>query len=76
MCALVFDWGNGGSAPDVDRKYGSPSEVEASITRVLTGAGFHLTSAGQPASMTITVRLSEKKKALCDTMPGLNPDYT
>jgi hypothetical protein len=76
-CSIVFDWGNGGTAPDVDRTYGSPSEMEANFASTLTAAGFHLTTAaGQPASLMITMRITPKKNALCDSMPGVNPDYT
>jgi hypothetical protein len=75
-CSVVFDWGNGGSSPDVDRRYGAPSDLESSFLSGLTSAGFRITSTGQPSAMTITMRISPQNKALCDTMPGVNPDYT
>ena len=75
-CNIVYDWGNGGTSPDVDRRYGAPSELEANLTGGLASAGWRFASSGQTSSMTITVRISPQNKALCDTMPGVNPDYT
>lgn len=74
LCNLVFDWG--GSQPDVDRRYGAPSEMENAITAGLTAAGWRFASAGQASTMTLTFRLTPQKKALCDTMPGVSPDYS
>lgn len=73
-CNIVFDWGNG-NTPDVDRKYGAPSELENAFIAGLQGAGWRFVASQSQSSMTITVRLTPQNRALCDTMPGVNPDY-
>lgn len=75
-CNIVFDWGNGGNPPDVDRRYGAPSELESTFISGLQAAGFRLAASGQPSSMTITLRLTAQNRALCDALPGVNPDYS
>lgn len=74
-CAVVFDWSNGGSPPDPDRRYGAPSELEAAFRARLTEAGYKI-AANPPAPGTITLRLTPQTRALCDTMEGMNPDYS
>jgi hypothetical protein len=74
-CLVVFDWSNGSTQPDPDRRYGSPSDLESAFRAKLTAAGYKLT-ASPPAAATITVRLTPQKRALCDTMEGMNPDYS
>jgi hypothetical protein len=74
-CAVMFDWSNGSTPPDPDRRYGAPSELEAAFRSRLTAAGYKV-AASQPASATITVRLTPQTRALCDAMEGMNPDYS
>jgi len=74
-CVVVFDWSNGGSPPDPDRRYGASSELEATFRSRLTAAGYKI-AANPPAPGTITVRLTPQTRALCDTMEGMNPDYS
>jgi hypothetical protein len=74
-CLLVFDWSNGSTQPDPDRRYGSPSDLETAFRAKLTAAGYKLT-ASPPAAATITIRLTPQTRALCDTMEGMNPDYS
>ena len=58
-CFLSFEWqGSGGSMPDQDRKYGSPSDLESIFVSRLSANGFRLAAAGQPSSMIITVRIT------------------
>jgi hypothetical protein len=74
-CLLVFDWSNGSTPPDPDRRYGGPSDLESAFRSRLTAAGYKLaTSASAPT--TITIRLTPQTRALCDTMEGMNPDYS
>jgi hypothetical protein len=76
-CRIVFDWGNGGSAvPDVDRRFGAPSGLENIFAQTLNESGWKFVTGSAPASLTITVRLTPQNKALCETMPGVNPDYS
>ena len=75
-CNVVFEWGNSSQTPDVDRKFGAPSELENAFMTGLQNRGWRIVPSQAQASMTIRVRLTEEKKALCDTMPGVNPDYT
>jgi len=38
-CVVVFDWSNGSTPPDPDRRYGAPSELEAAFqARLSQGA--------------------------------------
>jgi hypothetical protein len=73
-CAIVFDWGGGRSAPDIDRIYGSPADMESAFMARLTEAGFHIATGTAP--MTITLRLTPQDRVLCDALPGVNPDYS
>jgi hypothetical protein len=72
-CSVVFDWG--GTQPDPDRRYGAPSDLEANFFARLREAGFNITTSNQGA-MIVTLRLTPKKRALCDTMEGTSPDYS
>jgi hypothetical protein len=74
-CVVVFDWANGSTPPDPDRRYGAPSELEAAFRARLTQAGYKI-AASLPAPGTITLRLTPQPRALCDTMEGTNPDYS
>jgi hypothetical protein len=74
-CVVVFDWSNGATPPDPDRRYGAPSELEAAFRSRLTAAGYRIAT-NPPASGTITLRLTPQTRALCDTMEGTNPDYS
>src|SRR5258705_9525357 len=73
-CNVVFEWGNASTPPDVDRKYGAPSELENAFLSGLQSGGWRVVASQSQSSMTITVRLTPQNKALCDTMPGVNPD--
>ena len=74
-CLLVFDWSNGGSPPDPDKRYGSPTDLEQAFRTRLATAGFKIATSA-PAANTITLRLTPQTRALCDTMEGMNPDYS
>jgi hypothetical protein len=74
-CLLVFDWSNGSTPPDPDRRYGAPSDLESAFRSRLTAAGYKLATSA-PASTTITIRLTPQTRALCDVMEGMNPDYS
>jgi hypothetical protein len=74
-CLLVFDWSNGSTPPDPDRRYGAPSELEAAFRSRLASAGYKIATS-PPAAGTMTVRLTPQPRALCDTMEGMNPDYS
>ncbi|HXT15218.1 MAG TPA: hypothetical protein VN706_06285 [Gemmatimonadaceae bacterium] len=74
-CNVVFDWGGSATLPDPDRHFGLPSELEASFLSTLQSGGMHVT-AGQAGSLVITVRLTPQDRVLCETMPGMYPDYS
>ncbi len=74
-CSVLFDWGSGqAAAPDADRVYGAPGDIESAFIARLTDAGFRFVQGSAP--MTMTVRLSPQNRVLCDAMPGVNPDYS
>ena len=71
-CLLEFDWGNGQSAAGIpaDRRYGAPTEFEATLRSRLAERDFHLTSdAASGYGLRITLRMS-MTSALCDFLPG------
>jgi hypothetical protein len=74
-CLLVFDWSNGSTPPDPDRRYGAPSDLESAFRSRLTAAGYNLATSST-APTTITIRLTPQTRALCDVMEGMNPDYS
>ena len=74
-CLVTFDWSNGSTPPDPDRRYGAPTDLESAFRARLTEAGYRITNS-LPASTTITLRLTPQTRALCDTMEGMNPDYS
>jgi len=73
-CSIAFDWGGGRTAPDADRVYGNPADMESAFITLLTDAGFHIVAAN--AGMTMTFRLTPQDRVLCDALPGVNPDYS
>jgi hypothetical protein len=72
---LVLEWGNGGTPPDPDRRYGSPSDLDAAFRGRLAEAGYKIVVNGQSAT-SITLRLTPQNRALCDSMEGTNSDYS
>ena len=75
-CVVTFEWGSSSSnAPDPDRRYGAPTDLESSFLSNLQQAGFSVTRTGQSAT-TLLVRLTPQNKALCDVAVGTNPDYS
>jgi len=74
-CLVVFDWSNGGSQPDPDKRYGAPSDLEQAFRGKLTAAGYKIAT-GSVGANAITLRLTPQTRALCDTMEGMNPDYS
>lgn len=75
-CKVIFDWGNGGgTTPDVDRRFGAPSTLESVFGETLSGAGWKV-KGGADAVVTLTVRVTPQTRALCEAMPGVNPDYS
>jgi hypothetical protein len=75
-CAVVFDWGEGGAAPDVDRIYGSPATMEAEFAKVLTDAGWQLIRGTANAAITMTVRPVVQQRVRCEKMSGTNTDMS
>jgi hypothetical protein len=75
-CAIVFDWGNGGAAPDVDRIYGSPSTMEAEFTKVLRDAGWAMTTGTTDAAIVLTFRPVVQNRVRCEKMSGTNTDMS
>lgn len=76
-CILDFDWGSGQSAASIpkDRRYGAGTDFEAALKLRLAEQGFRYTDAGGTGGLKISMRLA-MMNALCDFMPGLNPDRT
>jgi len=75
-CAIVFDWGEGGTAPDVDRIYGSPSTMEAQFAKVLSDAGWQVVRGTPNASVVITFRPALQNRVRCEKMSGTNTDLS
>jgi hypothetical protein len=75
-CFLVFDWGNGGSPPDVDRMYGAPTSMESMLAKALSDAGWHIATGATGASMIVTIRPSVQNRVRCDSMGGTNVDMS
>ena len=73
-CQVVFDWGDGSVMPDVDRKYGSPAALENAFIQTMNDAGWVVS----PSTSTVlmTVRVFVQNRALCDAVPGFEPDYS
>lgn len=74
-CAVTFEWGNGNTIPDPDRRYGSPADLETMFLSRLQELGFKTTRSGDAAS-TITVRLTPLNRAICESMSGTNTDFS
>ena len=74
-CAVTFEWGNGNSPPDPDRRYGAPSDMESVFLSRLQELGFNVARGGEAMSA-ITVRLTPLSRAICDQMSGTNTDYS
>ena len=74
-CAVTFEWGNGNTPPDPDRRYGAPSDMESVFLSRLQELGFNTTRGGEGASA-ITVRLTPLTRAICEAMSGTNTDYS
>src|SRR5438477_6806323 len=73
-CNIVIEWGSSGAnQPDVDQRYGAPSELEASFRNRLRDGGFTL-GAGEGATI-MTVRVTMNNAALCDALPGTGSSY-
>jgi hypothetical protein len=75
-CAIVFDWGNGGAAPDVDRIYGSPATMEARLTKALADAGWNIVDAPPAAAVVLTFRPTIQNRVRCEKMSGTNTDMS
>ena len=74
-CAVTFEWGNGNTPPDPDRRYGAPSDMESTFLSRLQELGFKTTRAGEGGAA-ITVRLTPLNRAICEAMSGTNTDYS
>src|SRR5437773_9609788 len=73
-CNIVIEWGSSGAnQPDVDQRYGAPSELEAGLRNRLRDGGFTL-GAGEGATI-MTVRITMNNSALCDALPGTGSSY-
>jgi hypothetical protein len=75
-CAIVFDWGNGGNPPDIDRMYGAPSAMESAFVKALNDAGWHITMGTSSSSMILTLRPVTANRVRCETMSGTNTDMS
>lgn len=75
-CAIVFDWGNGGTAPDVDRIYGSPATMEAEFVKVLKDAGWQIVTGTPSAAVVVTFRPVVQNRVRCEKMSGTNTDMS
>lgn len=75
-CAIIFDWGEGGAAPSVDRIYGSPATMEAEFAKTLTDAGWQVVRGTPNASIVLTFRPTVANNVRCEKMSGLNSDNT
>jgi len=74
-CGVTFEWGNGSTPPDPDRRYGAPSDLESVFLSRLQELGFK-TARGGDAASSITVRLTPLNRAICESMSGTNTDYS
>ena len=74
-CSVTFEWGNGNTPPDPDRRYGAPADMESVFLSRLQELGFKTSRAGEAMSA-ITVRLTPLNKAICESMSGTNTDYS
>ena len=74
-CSVTFEWGNGNTPPDPDRRYGAPTDMESVFLSRLQELGFK-TARGGEASSAITVRLTPLNRAICESMSGTNTDYS
>lgn len=74
-CSVTFEWGNGNTPPDPDRRYGSPTDMESIFLSRLQELGFKTARGGETMSA-ITVRLTPLNRAICDSMSGTNTDYS
>ncbi len=74
-CGVIFEWGNGNSPPDPDRRYGAPSDMESLFISRLQELGIRTTRGGDGAA-SITVRLTPLNRAICESMSGTNTDYS
>ncbi|HEY4307146.1 MAG TPA: hypothetical protein VGM82_21935 [Gemmatimonadaceae bacterium] len=75
-CSIVFDWGSGGTQPDIDRIYGAPSSMESAFAKALSDAGWNVVDTTSNASLIITVRPVVQNRVRCDTMGGTNVDMS
>ena len=75
-CAIVFDWGEGGGPPDVDRIYGSPRTMEAEFAKVLSDAGWAIVRGTPDASIVLTFRPVVQNGVRCEKMSGTNTDVS
>ena len=75
-CSIVFDWGNGGNPPEIDRMYGAPSAMESAFVKVLTDAGWHIVPGTSSSSMIVTLRPVPANRVRCETMSGTNTDLS
>jgi hypothetical protein len=74
-CSVTFEWGNGNTPPDPDRRYGAPSDMESVFISRLQELGFKVSRGGEAMSA-ITVRLTPLNRAICESMSGTNTDYS
>ena len=74
-CSVTFEWGNGNTPPDPDRRYGAPTDMESVFISRLQELGFKTARGGETASA-ITVRLTPLNRAICESMSGTNTDYS
>ena len=75
-CSVAFEWGNGGTPPDVDRIYGAPSSLESAFIKSLRDAGWNVSTGAPTGGMSILVRLYVQNRVRCEAMSGTNTDMS
>jgi hypothetical protein len=71
-CSVAFEW-SGGNAPDPDRRYGSPGDLEQAFVSRLEALGFDIED---HAASVLTLRVTMENAAMCDAMPGTDTDMS
>lgn len=74
-CSIVVDWGPQPAPAFVDRRFGAPGELEQRVIQALVAAGYRVSA--DPGATGFRIRLRpELVSAMCDRLPGTNPDMS
>jgi hypothetical protein len=74
-CTLHIDWGSQGTPSFVDRRYGAPGTFEEHVMKGLAAAGYRFSTAAPDSALRIRLR-PRIARAVCDLIPGTNPDQS